>query len=423
MDNTGLALNTPYVYNYKYTQTNASGLVCTKTSTTTIRVLDYPRVAINQFDSQVCEKEEITLSSSASSTDGSTNLKYTWYFHETGFPDVVLGSSSSLTIPDAEKTGQYILEVYQDNRCFNRDTGTIEVLKLPVVNSEVLSDANCFGVSSAEVNVNIEGETDYTGYSFDWEGLVTGEIRTGRYQDNLPADTFLITVTTPPLNNGGLTCNITDTVVIQTYPSIGIICSPRDTMLSCFGDQNLSRTISVSADATGPFGYSLVSKDGPFQISNTFTNLGVGIDPAILSKSFKVFVRDGNGCVDSCEFTVLQPQKLTCSLDKTDLTCFQNGSGSVTATISGGTLPYRYVWSNGSSEGPTASTEASISGLSAGTYGLTVTDANNCTTTCSITVNQPTPVTATLDPVIICLDFDTQLAISPSGGTGNYTYA
>jgi len=423
MDNTGLALNTPYVYNYKYTQTNASGLVCTKTSTTTIRVLDYPRVAINQFDSQVCEKEEITLNSSASSTDGSTNLKYTWYFHETGFPDVVLGSSSSLTIPDAEKTGQYILEVYQDNRCFNRDTGTIEVLKLPVVNSEVLSDANCFGVSSAEVNVNIEGETDYTGYSFDWEGLVTGEIRTGRYQDNLPADTFLITVTTPPLNNGGLTCNITDTVVIQSYPSIGIICSPRDTILSCFGNQNLSRTISVSQDAIGPFGYSLISKDGPFQISNTFTNLGVGIDPAILSKTFKVFVRDGNGCVDSCEFTVLQPQKLSCALDKTDLTCFQNGSGSVTATISGGTLPYRYVWSNGSSEGPTASTEASISGLSAGTYGLTVTDANNCTTTCSITVNQPTPVTATLDPVTVCLDFDTQLAISPSGGTGNYTYA
>lgn len=417
-----LIINTPYVFNYEYTQTNNSGLVCTKTATTTVTVLDYPRISINQFDEEVCEKDELFLNTTANSTDGSSALTYTWYFHQTGQADVVVGNSPTLSIPNAITSGQFIVEVRQDNLCFNRDTGSIQVHELPHVQSQVLTADNCFGVSSAEVNVNVENVTDYTNYTFSWLGKSTGMTRQGRHQIDLPADSFLITVTTPPLNAQGLKCSITDTVVIKSYPSIGIECSPKDTLIGCFGTSNVQRTIKVSPSAIGPFQYSLTSKNGPFQNAPTFSGLGVGIDPNVLSKNFKVYVKDGNGCIDSCEFVIRQPQKLSCFLDKTDLTCFQNGSGSVSATISGGTQPYRYAWSNGVNEGPTSGTSSTISGLSAGTYQLTVTDANNCTTTCSITVNQPTPITITIPSVDVCLDFETTLSSDITGGTGDYSY-
>lgn len=422
IDTIGLDINVPYTFYYNYTQDNQSGLTCSKEAQTTVTILNFPMVSINQFDSQVCEKEEIRLLSTASSTDGNPNLTYTWSLIRPGRPDSLLGDMSSVIIPEASSSGSYVVEVTQSNGCSNRDTGIIEVISLPKVSSQVLTDANCFGVSSAVVDVSVQGVLDYTGYRFDWLGKATGEIRSGRLQSNLPADTFLIFVTTPPLNNSGLMCSITDTVVIKSHPPIGIVCSPKDTTIACFGSMNINRTISVSPLAVGPFGYSLNSLSGPFHTSNTFTGLGVGNNPAILSRAFSVYVRDGNGCIDSCSFTIMQPQQLTCSIQKTDLTCFQNGSGTATANVLGGTSPYRYAWSNGATNGPTSNTSSTITGLSAGVYSLTVTDANNCITMCSITINQPSAISPNVNPANVCLDFDTQVFAAPTGGTGTFNY-
>ncbi|MBK8052583.1 MAG: DUF11 domain-containing protein [Saprospiraceae bacterium] len=422
IDSTGLDINVPYTYFYQYTQNNASGLTCTKVAQTTVTILDFPRVSINTFDQQVCEKESINLSSTSNSTDGSASLTYTWFFRPNGGVASIIGNTPNISIDEVNLSGRYIVEVRQNNLCSNRDSGLVQVFELPKVNSEVLSDVTCFGVSSARVNLSVENVTNYTGYTFTWRGKRTGQIFIGREQSNLPADSFLIAVTTPPLTVGGLQCTLNDTVVIRSFPSIGIVCSPRDVTVSCFGDMNISRNISVSPSATGPFRYSLSSKNGPWQTSSMFTGLGVGNDPLVLSRDYKVYVQDGNGCIDSCDFTIFQPQRLSCSLNKTDLTCFQNESGSVTATVSGGTAPFRYAWSNGTSEGPVSSTSSMINGLAAGTYGLTVTDANNCTTTCSITVNQPTSISPNASPVSVCLDHTTQVIANPTGGTGPYRY-
>jgi uncharacterized repeat protein (TIGR01451 family) len=422
IDRDGLNINTPYTFFYDYTQTNASGLLCTKTAETTVTILDFPRVSINTFDQQVCEKESINLASTSNSTDGSPSLTYTWFFRPQNGVATIIGNTPNITVPEVSQTGRYILEVRQNNLCNNRDSALVQVFLLPKVTSEVLSDVTCFGVSSARVNLSVENVTNYTGYSFTWTGKRTGRIFTGREQSNLPADSFLIAVTTPPLNASGLQCTLNDTVVIRSFPNIGIICTSRDITVSCFGDMNITRNIGVSPAATGPFRYSLISKNGPWQSSSTFTGLGVGNDPLVLSRDFKVFVQDGNGCVDSCDFTIFQPQRLSCSLSKTDLNCFQDGSGSVTATVTGGTAPYTYRWSNGTTTGPIASTTSTNNGLAAGTYSLTITDANNCITTCSITVNQPNIINPNASPVTVCLDHTTQLTANPIGGTGPYRY-
>ena len=427
IDPSQLGVDSSYTYTYTIPGSTGtmSNLRCAAVISDNLNVLPFPSIDINTLDVQVCAKESISLSSTTAPTSGNqSGLTYQWFFRMNNITIPIISSNNAqLVIPEANNTGQYIVRVTQSNGCTARDTALVQVFELPKVSSEVLSDITCFGVSSAIVNLSIDNVTDDSLYTFRWVGRNTGSIFTGRFQNNLPADSFFITVTTPPVNVSGLQCSLVDTVVINSYPSIGIVCSPRDVTVACFGDTSISRIVSVSSSALGPFGYSLSSKNGPWQNSPAFTGLGVGNDPLILSRDFKVFVRDGNGCVDSCLFTINQPQQLRCSIQKTDLTCFQNGSGSATATVSGGISPFRYAWRYGTTVLATASSASTINGLAAGIYGLTVTDANNCTTTCSITVNEPTGISPNVNPATVCLDHTTQLTSIPSGGTGSYNYA
>jgi large repetitive protein len=77
-----------------------------------------------------------------------------------------------------------------------------------------------------------------------------------------------------------------------------------------------------------------------------------------------------------------EPTLLTVGVSGTDVTCLGGSDGSATATPSGGTAPYSYLWSNGA-------TTQTISNLVAGTYNVTVTDAKGCTVAGTITITQP----------------------------------
>lgn len=417
-----LDIDTPYTFTYHYSQNNLSGLVCTKTAETTVTVLPPPQISLDQSADQFCEKDVLTLNQESQTTDGSVDLTYTWWIQRPGQPDSLLSDSSALVLPEVFLSGRYIVEALQENGCRERAYRDLEILSLPQVSSEVLTDPNCFGVSSAQVNVTIEGVSDYNGYTIDWLGQNTLETRNGRFQENLPSDTFHITVTSPPLNMAGLMCSIVDTVIIPSFPPLDIVCSPRDTTLKCFGDSDMNRTILVSPEATRPVAYSLDNINGPYTGDNVLRDLGVGNDPDVLSRDFQLYVRDGNGCIDSCEFTIRQPAPLECTVNSTSLSCFNSGDGMATAFVSGGTAPYTYVWSNNTQSGPTMDSEASISSLSAGTYSVTVTDASDCETVCSVQVTQPDMIQPNITPVNVCLDFDVEISANPVGGTGSYSF-
>ncbi|MFZ1750592.1 MAG: hypothetical protein WAU01_10385, partial [Saprospiraceae bacterium] len=297
-----LTPNFTYTFTYSIPQATGTGqgLRCAAVISDSLRMLPFPSIDINQYDSQVCESEAIILNTTAiPSPDNSPTVLYQWYLRSNGITTPIPNANSAqLSLDDATTSGQYIVKVTQSNGCMAQDTAQVEVIIFPNVTSEVLSDATCFGVNSGEADILIEGVTDYTGYAFSWLGKSTGVMRTGRVQTQLPADSFLVRVTTPVLNTSGLMCSILDTLVIYSHPSIGIECGPQDTTVSCFGHMDMARTITVSPGAIGPFGYSIDNIAGPYQTSNTFTGLGVGTDINILSRAFKVYVRDGNGCID-----------------------------------------------------------------------------------------------------------------------------
>jgi hypothetical protein len=100
-----------------------------------------------------------------------------------------------------------------------------------------------------------------------------------------------------------------------------------------------------------------------------------------------VTVTDGNGCKDSVGVTLIdQTLPITIAVSKTSVSCFGGSDGSISLTVSGGTSPYTYAWS---ANAGSATTDA-VSGLSAGTYTVTVTESgNSCTAVSTVTIGQP----------------------------------
>ncbi len=163
--------------------------------------------------------------------------------------------------------------------------------------------------------------------------------------------------------------------------------------------------LSVSGGTT-PYGYSW---------SNGATTEDIS---GLSAGTYTVTVTDFNGCTTTASATVTEPDPLTATAVATPETCNEDDDGSIDLSVSGGTTPYGYSWSNG------ATTE-DISGLSAGTYTVTVTDFNGCTTTASATVTEPDPLTANAvaTPETCNEDDDGSIDLSVSGGTTPYGYS
>lgn len=109
---------------------------------------------------------------------------------------------------------------------------------------------------------------------------------------------------------------------------------------------------------------------------------------------------------------------ITAASVKTDVSCNGGSNGSISPTITGGTSPYSYSWSNGP-------LSAGISGLSAGDYTLTVSDVSGCSVSKTFTITEPAAITAAASQTdISCNGASTGTAkVIPAGGAGGYTYS
>ena len=90
-----------------------------------------------------------------------------------------------------------------------------------------------------------------------------------------------------------------------------------------------------------------------------------------------------------------KPSAFSVSITATNVSCSGTNDGSATATASGGTATYSYAWSTGS-------TLATITGLTAGTYSITATDANGCTDSDQIVITASGTTASTFDTASIC---------------------
>ena len=142
-------------------------------------------------------------------------------------------------------------------------------------------------------------------------------------------------------------------------------------------------------------------------------------------------VTDAHGCTLTAAYTVTQPAAISITAVIKNVSCHGGSNGNINTTVSGGTAPYSYSWSNGS-------VIADPTGLSAGTYSVTVTDAKGCSNKASFTVTQPSALSVAISvtpiynitgyPVaytifkIYGIQTDT-LSATVTGGTPGYSYS
>ncbi|WP_304132294.1 SprB repeat-containing protein, partial [Mesonia mobilis] len=179
------------------------------------------------------------------------------------------------------------------------------------------------------------------------------------------------------------------------------------TNVSCNGGSNGSLTVTPSS-GTAPYIYSW--NDTSSQTTATATNLTAGI--------YEVTITDDNGCTATVSATITQPSSaLSANGVATDVSCNGGNNGTVDLTVVGGTAPYSYAWSNG------ATTE-DLSGLTAGTYNVTVTDANGCTATESVEVQQSAVLSVSgVSTDVSCNGLNNgAIDLTVVGGTPPYTY-
>jgi hypothetical protein len=137
----------------------------------------------------------------------------------------------------------------------------------------------------------------------------------------------------------------------------------------CYG--NHSGLISIQANCgMAPYTY---------QWNNGNQTSTISLLPA---GTYKVTVTDAQGLINKMTFYITQPNRLTASAGKTNVSCNGSIDGAAWVLPNGGTSPYSYQWSNGE-------TTQYIYGLSAGNYSVTITDDNGCTKTKSVTVSEP----------------------------------
>ena len=222
------------------------------------------------------------------------------------------------------------------------------------------------------------------------------------------------TATATGLNAGGYTITVIDVNGCSTSGNISVNASGGPTAnitnssnVSCNGICDGSATASQSG-GTAPFTYSWTGNPG--QQTQTATNLCNG--------SYQVAITDANGCISAANIIISEPSILNSSITNTiDAKCNSDCNGEAELNGTGGTAPYTYSWNTIPVQNtPTAT------GLCAGTYIGTITDANGCITLSSAVISEPPPLTATTNGFVsICNCPCAGVArVFPSGGTPPY---
>jgi hypothetical protein len=269
---------------------------------------------------------------------------------------------------------------------------TTRVQAAPVATSQI-TNVTCNGANNGDINVTITGGG--TTFTSSWSNGATTEDLTG-----LAPGSYRDTIR----NEFGCRTILSALSVIQP-DTIGIAGTVVNVL--CNGDTTGSISLVVTG-GTSPYLYAWTSGD----TTQSITSLSAG--------SVSVTVTDANLCSKSASFTVSQPTILVLTSDSSrNVTCNGGSNGAAYFSASGGIAPYNFDWSSGDST-------ASVTTLAAGTYTVTLTDANACSVTATVSISQPAALAISLDSSISPLcngDANGGIYISVSGGTPNYTYS
>jgi hypothetical protein len=348
---------------------------------------------------------------------GTAGYSYAWT--ATGGGSVPSGQANSQDLTGLV-AGTYSVTVTDANNCTATNSATITQPSSAVSSTKTQVNVLCFGNATGSIDLSVVGGT--SGYTYSWTASSGGSVPSGQANSQdltgLVAGTYSVTVTDA---NG---CTTTNSATI-TQPSAALSSSRSQVNVSCFGNATGSIDLSVSG-GTAAYTYAWTASGTGVVPSGQATSQDL---TGLVAGTYSVVITDNNGCTTSNSATITQPSAvLSSSRTFVNVLCFGNNTGSIDLSVSGGTAGYSYAWTatGGGSVPSGQANSQDLTGLVAGTYSVTVTDANNCTTTNSATITQPSSaVSSTKTQVnVLCFGNATgSIDLSVVGGTSGYTYS
>jgi gliding motility-associated-like protein len=288
--------------------------------------------------------------------------------------------------------GTYNVQITDSAGCIYTQLVTIDEPSEIEGNGSV-TQATC-GQCNGEIVLTPSGG-DGGPYTYSWSPNVS----VNDTASNLCAGIYAVTIT----DNAG--CESVETIPVNNID--GPSATGFVTDATCDGFCDGTAWVSIFGGAAP---YTVVWDDPSAQTDTIATGLCAGL--------YNATITDSNGCEFTAQVQIEDPDLISLSqIISTDATCAGVCDGTATVIPSGGTLPYTYSW-------PSGGTSATETGLCAGTYTVTVTDANGCEAQQSVTIEEPPVIvinTNTLNASCFGL-CDGEAYAEATGGSGGFTY-
>ncbi|OFY69589.1 MAG: hypothetical protein A3G23_11170, partial [Bacteroidetes bacterium RIFCSPLOWO2_12_FULL_37_12] len=406
--------NSPYSFNWSngattedidgirggtYTVTITDAKLCTVSGTATITEPAPMIIALTASKVDYCEGEVISSILIATATIQNTSAtpdisSYAW--HKDGTLMDPQSNTNSITVTNP---GAYKVVVTDRSGCTKESNiKQIVVNTLPTINitSSKTTNGLCTGGSitlTAEISGFLPLVDKVQWYLNDGLNNVIIDGATSLSYMVTQAGSYRLELTRRAL------CKKTSGNVEITNDNFTIGLAKTDILCNGKNTGGITTTVIPSPPTPTYAPYTYQWNNG--SATGALTNLAAG--------TYTVTVTNGNQCTATASATLTQPAALTVNMTKTDLLCFYYLDGTAGVTVSGGVSPYQYSWSNGK-------TSADITNLGAGQYGVTVTDANNCTAGGNIEVKSPALLTINYQQSVNSID------LTVNGGIPAYSF-
>ncbi|MBI2967775.1 MAG: T9SS type A sorting domain-containing protein [Bacteroidetes bacterium] len=316
-------------------------------------------------------------SATANTTGGTLPYSYQW---NTVPPSGGQGASGLAA-------GTYTVIVTDTNGCAKQATAIVNGVAGTLSVSIIKTDVACPGENDGTATAVVSGGT--APYTYMWSHGQSASAATG-----LAAGNYSVAVT------DALNCSASGSSII-TQPSAITISFSNVSNPAC-GNANGSATASVTGGSP-PYTYIWSNND----TAATALNLSAGIQ--------FVQVTDANGCIAYGTLMLNNSGTMTLNYAKTDVKCHGDNDGTINITVSGGSAPYYFSWSDGNSSGDRA-------GLSGGIYEVVVTGSDSCIATASIEILEASSLSISVSKEdASCGIPDGSAAVFIAGGTPPYS--
>jgi gliding motility-associated-like protein len=272
------------------------------------------------------------------------------------------------------------------------------------------------------------------GYTFDWSNDGTGAFDDPQDLSALAEGWYYVTASDA---NG---CLIEDSIFLDAPLTVEITeltspLTPGLTNISCFGFDDGTINLTATGGAA-PYDYTWTTTDGAGIIAGSEDQIST-----LEAGTYTITVTDQNNCSVDSTITLIEPTPLTQAITSPtypsgdNISCFGFNDGSIDYTVGGGSPIYDYTWSTVDGSGLSLAVEDQT-GLTAGTYNVSIVDINGCTIDTTIVLVEPTPLTQSGTTFVYpsgdnisCFGLNdgsivnyTVLGGSPDQTTNDYTY-